>query len=148
MFGVLAYSRQHRTINAGTPVSAHRSLCRIPGAFEQDGASRDLMTTRKRLNGLDSRAWATATWSAPLVTQLILAVLVTSAWLLGKWFPGPALPLFAASAVGVFVLCAVATFVLIRSTSSRARGMALSVAGSYVVVLVGATVYGIWMLQW
>ncbi|MCK5755595.1 MAG: hypothetical protein KAH46_23105 [Mycobacterium sp.] len=106
------------------------------------------MTTSTHLDGLDSRAWATATWSAPLVTQLILALLIASAWLLGKWFPGPALPLFAASAAGVFVLCAVATFVLIRSTSSRARGMALSVAGSYVVVLAGATIYGIWMLQW
>ena len=106
------------------------------------------MTTSTHLGSLDSRAWATATWSAPLVTQLILALLIASAWVLGKWFPGPALPLFATSAAGVFVLCAVATFVLIRSTSSRARGMALSVAGSYVVVLGGATVYGIWMLQW
>lgn len=106
------------------------------------------MTTSTHLGSLDSRVWATATWSAPLVTQLILALLIASAWLLGKWFPGPALPLFATSAVGVFVLCAVAMFVLIRSTSPRARGMALSVAGSYVVVLVGATLYGIWMLQW
>ncbi|MCG7578819.1 hypothetical protein [Mycolicibacterium sp. OfavD-34-C] len=106
------------------------------------------MTTSTHLDGLDARAWATATWSAPLVTQLVLALLIASAWVLGKWFPGPALPLFATSAAGVFVLCAVATFVLIRSTSSRAHGMALSVAGSYVVVLVGATVYGIWMLQW
>ena len=146
--GVLAHPCQHHTINASMPVSAHRSLCRIPGAFEQDGASRDLMTTPTYLDGLDSRAWATATLSAPLVTQLVLVLLIASAWLLGKWFPGPALPLFAASAAGVFVLCAVATFVLIRSTSSRARGMALSVAGSYVVVLVGATLYGIWMLQW
>lgn len=106
------------------------------------------MTTSTHLGSLDSRAWATATWSAPLVTQLVLALLIASAWLLGKWFPGPALLLFAASAVGVFVLCAVATFVLIRSTSSRARGMAASVAGSYVVVLVGAALYGIWMLPW
>ena len=106
------------------------------------------MAVRGNVGSLDSRAWATATWSAPLVTQLILALLIASAWVLGKWFPGPALPLFATSAAGVFVLCAVATFVLIRSTSSRARGMALSVAGSYVVVLVGAAVYGIWMLQW
>lgn len=107
-----------------------------------------IVAVQGNAGSLDSRAWATATWSAPLVAQLILALLIASAWLLGKWFPGPALPLFAASAAGVFVLCAVATFVLIRSTSSRARGMALSVAGSYVVVLVGATLYGIWMLPW
>ncbi|WP_425004137.1 hypothetical protein [Mycolicibacterium sp. S3B2] len=106
------------------------------------------MAVQGNAGSLDSRAWATATLSAPLVTQLVLALLIASAWLLGKWFFGPALPLFAASAIGVFVLCAVATFVLIRSTSSRARGMALSVAGSYVVVLAGATLYGIWMLPW
>jgi len=106
------------------------------------------MTTSTHLGSLDSRAWATATRSAPLVTQLILAVLIVSAWLLGKWIPGPALPLFAVSAAGVFVLCAGTAFILIRSTSSRARGMALSVAGSYVVVLAGAAVYGTWMLQW
>ena len=106
------------------------------------------MTTSTRLGSLDSRAWATATWSAPLITQLILAALIASAWLLGKWFPGPALPLFAVSAIGVLVLCAAATFILMRSTSPRARGVAVSVAGSYVVVLVGAAVYGIWMLPW
>lgn len=106
------------------------------------------MTTSPRLSGLDSRAWAAATWSAPLMAQLILAVLIASAWLLGKWFPGSALVLFSVSAVGVLALCAAATLVLFRSASSWAHGLALSVSGSYVVVLTGAAVYGFWMVQW
>ena len=106
------------------------------------------MTALARLHDLDSRAWSAATWSAPLMTQLVLALIIATSWLLGKSFPGSGAVLFVVSAAAVFVLCAVVTVVLIRSGSSRARGIALSVAGSYAVVFVGGVVYGFWILGW
>lgn len=103
------------------------------------------MTALARLNGLDSRVWSTATWSSPFTTQLVLALVIVTSWLLGRWLPGTgAVVLFVAGAAVTFVLCAVLT----KSASSRARGLALSVAGSFVVVLVGGFVYGFWILAW
>lgn len=107
------------------------------------------MTVLARFNGLDSRVWSTATWSAPFTTQLVLALVIATSWLLGKWLTGTgALLLFVVGAAVTFVLCAVLCAVLARSASSRARGLALSVAGSFVVVLVGGFVYGFWVLAW
>lgn len=107
------------------------------------------MTVLARFNGLDSRVWSTATWSAPFTTQLVLALVIATSWLLGKWLPGTgALLLFVVAAAVTFVLCAVLCAVLARSASSRARGLVLSVAGSFVVVLVGGFVYGFWVLAW
>ena len=107
------------------------------------------MTALARLNDLDSRSWSTATWSAPLMTQLVLALVIIAVWLMGKAIPGTSgVILFLASAAVVFVLCALATFALVRSESSRARGIALSVVGSYAVVVVGGVVYGFWVLRW
>jgi len=106
------------------------------------------MTALARLHDLDSRAWSAATWSAPLMTQLVLALIIATSWLLGTSFPGSGAVLFVVSAAAVFVLCAVVTVVLIRSPSSRARGIALSVAGSFAVVVVGGVVYGFWIIGW
>ncbi|BCI51607.1 hypothetical protein NIIDNTM18_08850 [Mycolicibacterium litorale] len=107
------------------------------------------MTALARLHGLDTRVWSTATWSSPFVTQLVLALVIVMSWLLGKWFPGTgAVVLFAVSAVVVFLLCTVLSAVLIRSTSPRAYGVALSVAGSFAVALTGGLVYGFWILAW
>lgn len=107
------------------------------------------MTTLARLHGLASSAWSTATWSAPFVTQFVLALVIVTSWLLGKRFPGAdAVVLFAVSAVVVFLLCAGITLLLARSSSSRAHGIALGVAGSYAVVLGGGLVYGFWILAW
>lgn len=107
------------------------------------------MTALARLNGLDSRVWSTATWSAPFMTQLVLAFVIVMSWSLGKWFPGTdAMVLFVTSAAVAFCLCAMVTVLLARSLSSLARGIALAVAGSYVVVLIGGLVYGFWILAW
>ncbi|BBY17725.1 hypothetical protein MLIT_33170 [Mycolicibacterium litorale] len=107
------------------------------------------MTALTRLNNLDSRAWSTATWSAPFVTQLVLALVIVTSWLLGKWHPGTnGAILFLISAAVVFVLGAVLCAALTRSASARARGLALSLAGSFAVVLVGGLVYGLWILAW
>ncbi|QZY47248.1 hypothetical protein [Mycolicibacterium austroafricanum] len=107
------------------------------------------MTTSARLRGLDSGTWCTATWMAPLTTQVDLALLIVTSWLLGKWFPGTgAVPLLLVSAAAVLSLCVVAVIVLARSATSRAQGVALSIAGAYTVVLVGAAAYGVWILRW
>ena len=46
------------------------------------------MTAFARLRTLDSRAWSTATWLAPLTTQIILALVILTSWIFGKWFLG------------------------------------------------------------
>ena len=107
------------------------------------------MTALARLNGMDSRAWSTATWSAVLLTQLVLALIITISWLLGKQFPGtPGFGLFLVSAAALLPLCVVSSGLLIRSASSRAHGLAVSIVGSYAVVLVGGTAYGVWISGW
>lgn len=107
------------------------------------------MTALARLDGLDSRAWSTATWSAPFITQLVLALLIVMPWLLGKYFVGAAgLVLFLVSAAAVLPVCALTTGLLIRSAASRVQGLALSIAGSYAVVLFGGFIFGLWTLQW
>ena len=107
------------------------------------------MTALARLNGLDQRVWSTATWSAPLITNVLLALVIVASWLLGRWWPGSgAVVLFLLGAAVVLIVCAVITAILARSTSSRARGVAMSVVGSYAVVLVGGLVYGFGILQW
>lgn len=68
------------------------------------------MTAFARLNGLDSRAWSTASWSAPVMTQLVLALLMVMSWLLGKHFVGAAgLVLFLVCAAAVLPVCALTT---------------------------------------
>ncbi|KUI34683.1 hypothetical protein AU195_09170 [Mycobacterium sp. IS-1496] len=107
------------------------------------------MTALARLNDVDYRTWSTATWSAPFITQLVLALVIVTSWLLGRWFPGTApVVLFVVSSGAVFLLCAVLFTLLIKLASSRARGVALSVAGSFAVVLTGGLVYGFWILAW
>lgn len=105
--------------------------------------------TTSRLRDLDSRAWSVATWLAPLMTQIVLALVIVGSWLLGKWFPGTAgAVLFLAGAAATFIVCALAVLVLARSRTPRARGIALSIAGSYAVVVVGGVIYGLWIIQW
>jgi hypothetical protein len=83
------------------------------------------------------------------MTQLVLALVIVMSWSLGKWFPGTdAMVLFMVGAAVALFLCAGITALLARSASSRARGIALAVAGSYVVVLIGGLVYGFWILAW
>ncbi|MGH3645076.1 MAG: hypothetical protein ACRDUX_39350, partial [Mycobacterium sp.] len=37
---------------------------------------------------------------------------------------------------------------LLMSRSPRAQGLALSIIGSFVVAIVGASVYGFWIIGW
>ena len=95
------------------------------------------------------RAWAVATWAVPFVTQILLAVAIAASWLLGKVFVGaPGAMLFLASAAVVLVVSAATAAVFLRSASPRAQGLALGIAGSYAVVLIGGLLYGVWVIQW
>ncbi|OLO99891.1 hypothetical protein BVU76_23550 [Mycolicibacterium porcinum] len=98
---------------------------------------------------LDARAWSTATWTAPFITQLVLGVVFTIWWLLGKQlFELHGLALFLAIAVIVTLAAVLTTVSLLISPSSRAHGLAISVAGSSAVVLLGGMLYGFWVIRW
>ena len=128
----LTWSKARNTFSAGEP---HRSA-----PCDQRAA---------RLRGLDSRTWSTATWSVPLTTQVLLALIIVASWLFGKWYPASAAIMqFGVGAAAVFVVCAVIAFVLARSATPRAQGVAVSIAGGYAVVLVGGLLYGFWILGW
>lgn len=106
------------------------------------------MTIIERLRGLDSRAWFTATWLAPLVTQLVLAFVIVIAWLLGRWFPGAgAVPLLLVGLAATFSVCAITAFVFAQSATVRTQGAAVSIVGAYAVVLVGVAAYAVWILR-
>ncbi|MGV0852569.1 hypothetical protein [Mycolicibacterium phlei] len=96
-----------------------------------------------------SSLWCTATWSVPLLTQVILGLIVAIVQLLGAWWPGVnGSLLFAFAAAVTLLLTAVLSGLLIRSPSERYRGIALGIMGSYAIVLVGGTLYGLWVIQW
>ncbi len=105
------------------------------------------MPSVARIRDLDAPARRTATWSAPFVIQLVLAALLILMWLLGKWpfathsaYGGERAWLITATAITTLVSLAISG-VLLASRSSRRRGLALSVAGSAAVVLIGAVIY-------
>jgi hypothetical protein len=90
--------------------------------------------------------------SAPFVVQFVLGLLLATMWALGKapfttesghgergW-------MLTASVITTLVSLAVAA-ALLRSPSPRNRGVALSVAGSSAVVLIGGIVYAYLVLR-
>lgn len=102
------------------------------------------MPTIARLRHLDNRVWATATWSAPVVSPIVLGGMFILLWLIGK------LPAFTIHERAWFITGAVITVivsgpvigVMLRSRSSYVRGLALSLAGSSAIVLVGGIIAG------
>jgi hypothetical protein len=100
------------------------------------------MPTIARLRDLDDHAWTTATWSAPFIGPVVLGGMFVLLWLLGKL---PALAIherawFITGAVATVIVSAPVVGAMSRSRSSRVRGLALSLAGSSVIVLVGGTI--------
>ncbi|MGH3967956.1 MAG: hypothetical protein ACRDTV_07555 [Mycobacterium sp.] len=92
-----------------------------------------------QLRDLDSRAWCTATWGAPFTVEIVVGAMVIVLWLLGKtqrFFPHDR-AWFLTGTVITALASALTSGLLLTSASSRVRGIALSVAGSAVVVLVG-----------
>ncbi|BBY28069.1 hypothetical protein [Mycolicibacterium sediminis] len=101
------------------------------------------------LRDLDDDAWRWATWATPFVVQVVLGVGLTVSWVLGR---PPFLVIgavqIAIAAVTALLVSAVLAVLLVRSRSSRLHGLAVSLAGSCVVVAIGASVYGVWILGW
>jgi hypothetical protein len=108
-----------------------------------------------QLRDPDSRFWPTATWAVPFMFQLVLGAMLLALWLLGKvpYFTahnadtGGRAWLLTAASVAALIWVPVSGL-LIRSRSSRIRGIGMSVAGSVVIVLIGTVVFAFWILRW
>jgi hypothetical protein len=114
-----------------------------------------LTPTIARLRDLDSRAWSTATWAAPFIIQLVLAAMIIVLCLSGKVPPYVTNSSYSGGPAWFLAIAAVTTLVsvpisglLLRSRSSRVRGMALSVMGSAAIVLIGAIAYAFCVIRW
>lgn len=92
-----------------------------------------------------------ATWSAPLVIQPVFGAMLIAMWLLGKagfhndTRAGERTILLIAIGIAVTISLVIAG-VLLRRSSSTARGIGVGVAGSAAVVLIGGPVYAFWPL--
>lgn len=107
------------------------------------------MTTSSRLRNVDARVWRTATWAAPFTIQAVLGLGVGITWLVGRHPSNThGFGQYAIGAGATFLLLASVGFALLRQGSPRAHGIAISLAGSFVVALVGATAYGSWIIGW
>lgn len=107
----------------------------------------------RRPSYLDPTGWRIATWSAPYVVQLTLAALLLVMWLLGKWpfethsaHAGERAWMLTSTVVVASVSLVIGA-VILRSSSPRNRGLALSVAASAVVIIVGGTIYAYLILR-
>ncbi len=105
------------------------------------------------MNFLDAHDWRTATWSAPFVVQLILALLLVAMWLLGKWpfdthsaYAGERAWMLTAAVLTTLVSLLIGA-VFLRSTSPRSRGLGISILSCSAVVLAGATTFAYLVLR-
>jgi hypothetical protein len=112
------------------------------------------------LRDLDSRVWATATWATPFSVQLVLGAMFIALWLLGKVPPfttynvvthstyvGERAWLLTGAVITALVSIPVSGL-LLRSHSSRTRGVALSIVSSTAIVFIGAIIFAFWLLRW
>jgi hypothetical protein len=103
-----------------------------------------------RIRDFDAPAWRTATWSAPVVIQLVFGAMLIAMWLLGKagfhndTRAGERATLLSAIGIAVAISSVVAG-VLLRRRSPTTRGVGLGVAGSAAIVLIGGSVYAFWL---
>ncbi|MFC7673297.1 hypothetical protein ACFQWH_09465 [Mycolicibacterium sp. GCM10028919] len=97
----------------------------------------------------DRAVWSTATWAAPFVVQIVLCVLIAACWTAGKLLTDThGLLQFAIGTAVTLLLMAAVVGALFTSQSPRARGVAVSIVGSFVVTLVGGLCYGLWIIGW
>lgn len=112
------------------------------------------MPSSVRVKALDARAWRAATLSAPFVIQGLLALLLVVMWLLGKW-PFDTHSAYAGERAWMLTATVVPTLgsllvgaALLRSVSSRNRGLGLSTLScSAVLLLAGGTIYAYLVLR-
>jgi uncharacterized membrane protein len=101
------------------------------------------MPSTVRLRGLDNHTWRTATWLTPFVAPVLLGVMIAILWLLGKLpaFEVHERPWFLTGVVGTVIASLAISMGLLTSPSSQFRAVALSIAGSSAIVLVGSFIY-------
>ncbi len=104
------------------------------------------METASRVS---SDTWRTATWSVPLVFQLVLTLFLATTWAAGKWVlvGDPHRTMMSAGAATSTVVALVMSIVLFKARSSRLRGVGLAVAGSAAAVLIGWLVAAFWIYE-
>jgi len=115
-------------------------------ASRSAGTEVQHMDTASRV---DSDTWRTATWSVPLVFQLVLTLFLLTTWAAGRWvFVGDThrtmMPAGAATSTVVALVISVALF---KARSSRLRGVGLAVAGSAAAVLIGWLLAAFWIYE-
>lgn len=100
----------------------------------------------------DPDFWRTATRSAPLVVQAVLATVIGIGWLSLSGSPlsyGTAFRYLATAAFIVSIAAAlVISTVLLRADSPRRRGVGLAVFGSAVVTFISGLAYALIFLPW
>ncbi|RFZ53736.1 hypothetical protein CKW46_26670 [Mycobacterium liflandii] len=110
------------------------------------------MSFLARIRDMDATAWRSATWSASVVIQFCLLLLLAAMWLLGKWaFPTESgrserTLLLTATALATLVSLG-AGAVLLNSSSSQRRGIGLGVTGAAAVVLIGGIAFAFLVLR-
>ncbi|MGA5543802.1 hypothetical protein ACPCIR_18275 [Mycobacterium sp. NPDC051198] len=98
-------------------------------------------------SSVSSDTWRTATWSVPLVFQLVMTLFLSTTWASGKWVLDSATfrTTMSAGAATSTVIALVISIVLLKARSSRWRGVGLAVAGSAAAVLIGWMVAAFWI---
>lgn len=106
-----------------------------------------------RMHALDGRAWRTATWSGPLFVQVLLGGQFLAMSALERWaFPPLTTPeaerkwsltSTACTMLASLVCCAA----LMLSRTPHRRALALSLASSSAVFLIGAIIYADWLAR-
>jgi hypothetical protein len=111
------------------------------------------MSYLARVSDFDAQAWRIATWSAPFVVQGVLGLLLVAMWLLGKWpsathspHGGERIWMLAATIITTLI-CMLVSGVLLRSSSPPYRGLAASIAGCSLLVLIGGIIFALIVLR-
>ncbi|MEX3656815.1 MULTISPECIES: hypothetical protein [Mycolicibacterium] len=100
-------------------------------------------------SGVSPDTWRTATWSVPLVFQVVLTLFLLTTWATRKWvLVGDTFrTTMSAGAATSAVVSLMISIVLFRARSSRLRGVGLAVAGSAAAVLIGWIIAAFWIYQ-
>jgi hypothetical protein len=107
------------------------------------------MTSSPRFRNVDARVWSTATWAAPFTIQVVLGVAIAISWLLGKNVSNlHGFAQYATGMVATLLLSAAVSAPLFMSRSPRAQGVAISIAGSFAISVIGGVLYGFWIIGW
>jgi hypothetical protein len=97
----------------------------------------------------DASLWSAATWAAPFVVQIVVGMAIAFSWLAGRYVPEVhGFAQYVSGAAATLVLAAAVGGLLLVSTSSRGRGIAISIFGSLAVTLIGGLLYGFWVIGW